>query len=88
MLTCTFPPTLLLAASKRTGQELDTVTRVACCANMALATTLGTAATAVTADHPAVRFGFNAQCTRIIRYTMLSGLLNCRRVGGRRGTPG
>ena len=45
MLTCMFPPTLLLAASKRTGQELNAVTRVACYATMALAAALGTAAT-------------------------------------------
>ena len=88
MLTCMFPPILLLAASTRTGQELNAVTRVACYATMALAPALEAAATAVTADHPSVRFGFNARCTRIFRYTMLSGLLNWRRVSGRRGTPG
>lgn len=41
MLTCMFPPMMLLAASKRTGKELDTVTRVACYATMALAAALG-----------------------------------------------
>ena len=88
MLTSMFPPMLLLAASKRTGQELNAVTRVACYATMALAAALEAAATAVTADHLSVRFGFNARCTHIFRYTMRSGLLNWRRARGSRGTPG
>ena len=45
MLTCMFPPTLLLAAPERTGQELNAVTRVACYAAMALAAALEAAAT-------------------------------------------
>ena len=45
MLTCMFQPTLLLAASKRTDQALNAVTRVACYATMPLAAALEAAAT-------------------------------------------